>query len=89
MSGINPERERGMPAEQNKEATNRKDDVRQADESGEPRRSGWAHGHPVDEDDPRQQAGRAAGNDTNPDRPADKKGGDVGEDLESGRQGSV
>ena len=82
-----------MAAEQNKDAATRKDDVRQADESGEPRRSGWSHGHPVADDDPRQQQqqqpGRDADNSTDPDRPADKKGGVVGEDLESGRQGSV
>ena len=76
-------------AEQNRNATDRKDDVRQADEAGEPRRSGWSHGHPVADDDPRQQPAPHTENMTDPDRPADKKGGVVGEDLESGRQGSV
>ena len=77
-----------MP-EQNQNATDRKDDPRQADESGEPRRSGWSHGHPVDEDDPRKQPRDSTENMTDPDRPAGKKGGVVGEDLESGRQGAV
>ncbi|HZN66048.1 MAG TPA: hypothetical protein VFB66_12200 [Tepidisphaeraceae bacterium] len=76
--------------QQNRDATRKdQDDVRQADESGEPRRSGWSHGHPVADDDPRQQQAGPSPANTDPDRPADKKGGAVGEDLESGRQGSV
>jgi hypothetical protein len=62
-----------------------KDDVRQADESGEPRRSGWSHGHQVDDDDPAAQSRNVS----NPDRPADKKSEAVGEHPESGRPGSV